>query len=295
MAPHGNRRATVVTRVGFGTATLRPDPARAQGFELLVDGVSQSYVDLADPTFLEFEYVRRLGAVLRLAAPAAVPVRVLHLGGGGLTLARFVSATRPGSVQRLVDRDAELMSLVARLLPLPGPVEIVIGDARDILAAEAAAATGDTATGDTATGDTATGGPATAAGYDVIVADVFDGARMPGSVAAIGFAEAAARALRPGGLFAMNLTDLPPLAYSRIQVATLRAAFGDVCLIAGGAIFRGRKAGNVVLVAGHRSGDLPVRALALAVARDPVPARVVHGAYLDEFVAGAKPRLDAPG
>jgi hypothetical protein len=279
MAPHGNRRATVVTRVGFGTATLRPDPARAQGFELLVDGVSQSYVDLADPTFLEFEYVRRLGAVLRLAAPAAVPVRVLHVGGGGLTLARFVSTTRPGSFQRVVDRDAELMSLVARLLPLPGPVEIVIGDAREILAAEAATVPCQKAT----------------AGYDVIVADVFDGARMPGNVAAAGFAEAAARALRPGGLFAMNLTDRPPLAYSRIQVATLRAAFGDVCLIAGGAIFRGRKAGNVVLVAGRALGDLPVRALALAVARDPVPGRVVHGGHLDEFVAGAKARLDAPG
>src|SRR4051794_41446767 len=82
MAPHGNRRATVVTRTAFGTATLRPDPARARGWELLVDGVPQSYVDLGHPAHLEFEYVRRLASVVHRAAPPGVPVTVLHLGGG---------------------------------------------------------------------------------------------------------------------------------------------------------------------------------------------------------------------
>jgi hypothetical protein len=124
--------------------------------------------------------------------------------------------------------------------------------------------------------------------------DVFDGARIPASVAGMGFATAAARALRPGGLLAMNLTDMLPLAYSRVQVATLAAAFTDVCLIAGAPMFRGRRAGNVILVAGHAEGDLPVRALALDAARDPVPGRVVHGPDLDKFLAGAKARLDEP-
>jgi hypothetical protein len=270
MAPHGNRRATVVARTTYGTATVRPDPAREQGWELIVDGVSQSYVDLGDATFLQFEYVRRLESVLRLAAPVSVPIRVLHLGGGGLTLTRLVSATRPGSFQRVVERDGELVALVARLLPLSAPVEIIVGDARAELERQEPA------------------------GYDVIVADVFDGARMPASMAGVGFAHAAARALRPGGLLTMNLTDVPPLAYARVQVATLGDAFADVCLIAGGAMFRGRRAGNVILVAGHAPGDVPVRALALATARDPDPGRVLHGADLSNFVAGARARLDAP-
>jgi hypothetical protein len=270
MAPHGYRRRPLVAAVGYGVAELRPDPARAEGWTLLVDGVPQSYVDLADPTYLAFEYVRRLATVVRLAAPAPVPMRVLHLGGGGLTLARFVAATRPGSFQKVVDRDGELIALVMRVLPVGAPVEVAVGDARAELEHDEASE------------------------YDVIVADVFDGAWMPAEVAGVGFAKAAARALRRGGLLAMNLTDLPPLAYSRIQAATLRAAFGDVGLIGGAAMLRGRRAGNVVLVAGHSPGDLPVPGLTAAAARDPEPGRVLHDRELDLFIGGAKPRLDGP-
>ena len=259
MAPHGNRRATVVAAVGFGVAELRPDPARPQAWTLLVDGVPQSYVDLADPAHVEFGYLDRLALVLRLCAPPGVPLRILHLGGGGLTLARLVSATRPGSAQTVVERDGELVTLVARVLPPPGGVEIVVGDAREQVELAAGA------------------------GYDVIVADVFEGAWMPDSVATTGFADAARRALRPGGLLAMNLTDLPPLSHTRIQVATLRSVFADVCVLADPAVLRGRKAGNAVLVAGDALDDLPARAGAL------------RGPALNQFSSGAKARLDEPG
>ena len=131
MATHGNRRATSFTRVASGVASLEPDRRRERGWTLLVDGVPQSYVDLADPTYLAFSYVRRLATVLRLAAPAAVPLKVLHLGGGTLTLPRWVAATRPGSVQTVVERDALLLALVSRALPWPAAVEVVVGDARE--------------------------------------------------------------------------------------------------------------------------------------------------------------------
>lgn len=270
MATHGNRRATLVAPVAFGLAELRPDPAREQGWELLVGGVSQSYVDLADPRHLAFEYVRRIAAVLRVARPAGVPMTVLHLGGGALTLARYVAATRPGSAQTVVERDGELLALVSRVLPPPAAVRVVVGDAATALRAAEPAA------------------------YDVIISDVFDGAAMPRSVAGTGFAEAAAAKLRTGGLLVMNLTDLPPLAGSRIQAATLRAAFGDVALIASAALLRGRRAGNVVLVAGRAPGDLSVDRLAGGVARDAEPGRVLHADRLDDFIAGAKARLDGP-
>lgn len=272
MAATGNRRAPVAAPVTFGTAEIRPDPARPAGWTVIVDGVDQSYVDLADPRYLAYPYIRRLAGVIDAAAPAGVPLRVLHLGGGGLTLPRYVVATRPGSVQVVVERDPALIALVGSVLPLPGvcTVEVRAGDAREAVR---------------------TGDPR---GYDVVVADVFDGARMPDSVAETGFATGVSHLLRPGGLLGMNLTDLPPLAYSRIQAATLRAAFGDVALVAGAVMLRGRRAGNTVLVAARQAGALPVRRLAQAAARDAEPGRVLHGAALDAFVAGARPRSDTP-
>ncbi len=259
MAPHGNRSATVVATVRSGVAELRPDPARGRAWTLLVNGVPQSYVDLADPGRLGFDYLHRLATVLRLCAPPRVPLEVLHLGGGGLSLPRFLDHLRPGSAQRVVEHDGELAALVSQVLPAPAPVEVVVGDARAELERQEPRR------------------------YDVIVADVFDGAAMPRSVTTTGFAAAARRALRPGGLLAMNVTDVPPLSWTRIRVATLRAVFGDVCLLAGPAVLRGRKAGNAVLVAGDALGDLPRRAAAL------------HGAGLAEFAAGARACLDAPG
>lgn len=280
MATHGTRRATSFTRVASGTATLEPDRARERGWTLLVDGIPQSYVDLADPTFLAFEYVRRLATVVRLSAPAAVPLRVLHLGGGALTLPRWVAATRPGSAQTVVECDALLLALVSRALPWPASVEAVVGDAREFT------------------------DRAEPAGYDVVVVDVFKGAAMPASVTGVGFATAAARLLRPGGVLAMNLTDVPPLAYSRIQAAALCAAFDDVALIAPPGMLRGSlqsgqgwwwggRTGNVVLAAGA-AGTLSVERLARSVARDAEPARVWHGAELVALLGGAKARLDGP-
>ncbi len=273
MSASGNQRAPVTARVEFGSAEIRPDPARPAGWTVLVDGVDQSYVDLADPQYLAYPYVRRLARVVDAAAPVGVPLRVLHLGGAGLTLPRYVAAARPGSAQMVVERDSALVALVTRVLPLPvaAGVQVRVGDARAAV------------------------GGAPAGGYDVVLADVFEGARMPDSVAGTDFYAAVARCLRPGGLLGVNLTDLPPLAWSRTQAATARAAFGDVAVIGGAAMLRGRRAGNVVLAAAGRPGGLPLRELSTAEAREAEPGRVLHGAALDAFVAGARPLRDTPG
>ena len=116
MPPGGGERAA------DGRVELLRDLDRPRSWMLLVDGAPQSHVDLDDPRHLEFEYMRRLGHVIDLAAPAGTPLRVLHLGGGGLTLARYVAATRPGSSQLAVESDAEVAELVRRRLPLGRPL-----------------------------------------------------------------------------------------------------------------------------------------------------------------------------
>ena len=80
-----------------GPVELLGDLDRPRAWMLLTGGVPQSHVDLDDPRHLELEYMRRLGHLVDLAAPAGTPLRVLHLGGGGLTLARYVAATRATS------------------------------------------------------------------------------------------------------------------------------------------------------------------------------------------------------
>src|SRR4030081_1541605 len=100
----------------LGAAELLRDLDRANGWLLSVDGVAQSYVDLDDPTYLDFDYVRRIGDVIDCLPPG--PLQALHVGGGACTLPRYVGATRPGSRQLVFDLDGELIELVREHLDL---------------------------------------------------------------------------------------------------------------------------------------------------------------------------------
>ena len=251
-----------------GRAELLRDADRRAAWMLLIDGVPQSHVDLDDPGYLDFEYVRRLGHLIDLAAPAGQPLRVLHLGAGALTLARYVTATRPASAQVAVEVDESLWRLIRlRLPPRGGRLRLHIGDARAVRERMAAGS------------------------FDVIIADVFAGGRTPAHLTSAEFAAAASRALDSGGIYAVNVADGPPLRHARAQVATIQAVFPHTGLIADAGVLRGRRFGNLVLAASHR--ELPVAALRRRAASDPMPGRVVHGRDLVRFAGGAKPVTDA--
>src|SRR5215471_12855598 len=113
------QRRAVHQEVRFGMAELVPDLSRTDSWLLFIDGIPQSQVDLDDPGYLEFEYVRRIGHVADLAFPAGDPLRALHLGGGALTLPRYLEHTRPGSRQLVAELDDALTRLVRERLPLP--------------------------------------------------------------------------------------------------------------------------------------------------------------------------------
>jgi spermidine synthase len=249
-----------------GRAELLRDADRRAAWILLVDGVPQSHVDLDDPGYLDFEYVRRLGHVIDTAAPAGQPLRVLHLGAGALTLARYVAATRPGSPQVAVEVDAALVDLVRRKLPLRG-VRVRIGDARDVLERLRPGS------------------------FDVVISDVFAGGRTPAHLTTLEYVSAVRRASSGSGVFVANVADGAPLAHARAQVATARAVFPEIGLVAEAGVLRGRRFGNLVLVASR--DPLPVGALTRRAAGDPMPARMLHGEDLSRFAAGAKPVTDA--
>lgn len=110
-----------------------PDRDRPGSWTLILDGNPMSHVDTLDPARLEFEYMRRFASVIDAAAPPRTPVDVLHLGGGALTLPRYVAATRPGSRQTVVEHDAALVALVRRHLPPPRNIRIRLTDAARFL------------------------------------------------------------------------------------------------------------------------------------------------------------------
>ncbi|MEU9990778.1 fused MFS/spermidine synthase [Streptomyces sp. NPDC048045] len=255
--------------VDHGTAKLMPDVDRERAWLLTVDGAPQSYVDLDDPAYLEFEYTRRLGYVLDTVAEAGRALDAVHLGGGALTLPRYLAATRPGSRQDVVEVDRALLELVVEHLPLPAGSGVALhaADARAWLEA--------------APDDSA----------DVLIADVFGGSRVPAHLTSLACAREAERVLRPGGVYLANLADAAPFAFLRSQLANLAAVFEEPVLIAEPGVLRGRRFGNAVLVASHR--EIDTAALARRTAADAFPARVEHGPALRTFIGTARPVDDS--
>ncbi len=259
----------VVEEVDGGLAELVPDRDRARAWTLLLDGAPQSHVDLDDPAYLSFEYQRRLGHVIDLVAPPGRPVHAVHLGGGAFTLARYVAATRPRSTQQVVERDAALVQLVRRELPLDPNARIRVraADAREGLA------------------------KVPDGWADLVLTDVFSGARTPAHLTSAEFLTGIRRVLKPGGAYAANVADGPPLAHLRGQIATAAAVFPELALIADPAVLRGKRFGNAVLVGS--AAPLPIAELTRRSASDPHTARVEHGKALTDFTGGAVPVTDA--
>jgi spermidine synthase len=246
--------------VDLGTAELVRDLDRADGWMLLVDGTPQSYVDPGDPTYLEFDYVRWLADVVDTLPPG--PLTALHLGGGACTLARYVAATRPGSTQLVVEVDGGLAEVVRSQLGTRG-FKLRVADGRAALAGLAPTS-------------------------DLVVTDVFVGARVPAHLATVEHVHEVRRVLRPGGVYAVNLGDSGALAFARQQAATLAAVFENVLVVADPGVLRGRRFGNLVLAASDR--PLDEAGLRRATSRALARARVADGRA---FGASAAPATDA--
>ncbi len=245
----------------YHCARVEDDPDRATGRLLLLNSARHSYVDVADPRYLEFEYTQWIGAVADVAAPGGAPVDALHLGGGGFTMPRYLTATRPGSRQAVLELDGELVELDRRRLGLrTGPdLRVRVGDARVNLAVEA--------------GDA----------YDFVVGDAFGHLVVPWHLATREMAADINRVLRPGGIYAQNVIDYPPARFIRAEVATVAAAFAEVALVAPPEALAGEVGANFVIVASD--APLPLDALRARLgATVDEPVTLLAGAELDAFV-----------
>jgi len=253
-------------------AVIEPDRWVPGAFTLLVDGTPQSHVNLDDPSQLFFEYVQRIGHVIDQLGMPGEPLTAVHLGAGALTLPRYIEATRPGSRQQVIELESDLVELVRAHLPLPKAASIRLryGDAREVLGRLPAGLRGSA---------------------DLVVVDVFSGARTPAHVTSLEFYREAVTLLKPDGIIAINVADGPGLRFARGQAATLLAAVDDVAALAETQILKGRRFGNVVLI-GSR-GTLPLDWMPRLLAGGPHPSKVVTGTELRDWIAGASIVTDA--
>ena len=253
----------------YHCARVEVDPDRPSGRLLLLNSARHSYVDLADPRHLAFAYTQWLGAAVDTLPPVGAPVRVLHIGGGGFTMPRYVAATRPASFNRVLELDGELVALDrAELGVTPGPdLDIVVDDARMSLARQPDHS------------------------FDLVIGDAFGHLAVPWHLTTKEFLSDVRRVLVPGGTYALNVIDYPPNRLIRAELATVSAVFTHVAVVAPEAALAGRGRGSNFLVLASDQ-PLPLAQLRPLIATVAEPAIVLDGPELSAFIGDARVLTD---
>ncbi|MDH3248585.1 MAG: fused MFS/spermidine synthase [Acidimicrobiia bacterium] len=237
------------------------DPDNPDASFLVLDTVTHAYVDKVEPTNLRFSSIRMFASAIEAMTDG--PVDALHVGGGGFSLPTWLTATRPGSRNVVLELDGALVDFVDARLE-PAPVErTIVGDARVSL--------------------TRAGG-----GFDVVVGDAFGGLAVPWHLTTVEFLGEIFASLTEDGLYVMNLIDHGAFEFLRAEVATASSVFPETALVTVPERFE--IGGNFMLVASKQ----PIQAdriVAAAAALD-LEVVVLTGGALEAFVDGAAPLTD---
>lgn len=252
----------------YHCARVVADPERETGRALLLDTLRHSYVDLADPTHLEFEYVRAIAAVADVVAPAGESISALHIGGGGLTVPRYLAEVRPGTDSLVIEVDPGVVRIDREQLALE------TSDRLRVRVADGRVGLGDERPGV----------------RDLVVGDAFGGLSVPWQLTTSEALELVDAALADDGVYAVNLIDHPPMAFVRAELATLREVFPHVLLLARASVLAGDDGGNIVAVASR--SPLPVDAIAAGLAERDLAWQVAEGPELETFVGEAQVLTD---
>ncbi|MGW0163075.1 fused MFS/spermidine synthase [Mycobacterium sp. NPDC003323] len=214
------------------------DPQREAARTLMLDGLRHSYVDVDDPTVLQFAYVRAIAAGIDAAFPDSEPLQAYHLGGGGLTYPRYLAATRPGTESLISEIDGGVVQIDRDELGLSPELGI------DVRVEDGRLGLRRLSTGS----------------KDLIVGDAFGGVSVPWHLTTTQTLSDVRRVLKSDGIYIANLIDYADLAFIRAEVATLSAVFDNVMLLGelrdlGGDPDLGPNGGNFVVLASDRSVD----------------------------------------
>ena len=215
----------------YHCAEVVEDPTRNGGRTLVLDGVRNSYVDLDDPTHLEFRYARVMADVIAVATPPG-PLDVLSIGGGGFTFPAYLDAVRPGTDHTVLEIDAALVDIGREDLGLGDYATVVVDDARRSLQ------------------------DVPAHSVDLVIGDAFSGLSVPWHLTTIEFVQAVADRMREDGVYLINVIDYGDLDFVRSEAATFAAVFEHGAAIAPPDYLAGQGGGNFVLVGSDQPIDL---------------------------------------
>ncbi|MET8346140.1 fused MFS/spermidine synthase [Streptomyces microflavus] len=224
----------------YHCARIVTDPDRATGRTLVLDGLRHSYVDVEDPTYLRFGYVRAIAAVVDTTFPAGEPLAAHHIGGGGLTFPRYLAAARPGTRSLVSEIDGGVVRIDREQLDLGAStgIDVRVEDGRLGLKRLETDS------------------------RDLVVGDAFGGVSVPWHLTTSEALRDVHRALKDDGLYAANLIDHGRLAFARAEVATLARVFEHVAVM-GAPVDIGLDpaatpvGGNLVVLASDRPFDAP--------------------------------------
>ena len=241
-------------------ARVEVDPDRPSGRSLYLDHLRHAYVDLDDPTYLDFRYMRMLADVAE-AQPDG-PLDVLYIGGGGFSLPRWMSEVRPGSTNEVLEIDDSLVRIAEEELGLTDAdgINVTVGDARLVLA------------------DLPTDG------FDLIIGDAFASDSVPWHLTTVEVVRELDRLLRPGGTYAMNVIDGGSNGYARAQLATLGEEFDHLGVIVPGDEVEPRRRFNLILIA----SDVPLPEIVV----DPGDGEFVGEPAVIDFIGDAQVLTD---
>jgi MFS family permease len=214
----------------YNCVVIESDPTNPGGYELILDGGYHSYVDVKDPSHLEYPYARWIADAVGEIYPPGDPLRMVVIGGGGFTIPKWLAATRPGSYSETLELDAELVDIDKDRLGLQTSDTLVArtGDARiSMLDVPTESA-------------------------DVVIGDAYGHRSIPWHLTTTEWTEEVQRVLEPGGLYALNIIDFPPLELLRAEAATLLDSFADVRLVTVPGPNGGPIGGNAVFFASDR-------------------------------------------
>jgi len=247
----------------YACVDIVEDPDRPGGRSLYLDGLRNSYVDLNDPTYLEFRYMQLIEDVLVDFEPQGPggPIDTLTLGGAAFSIPRWIEATRPGSQNLALEIDKKVLEISQEELGLvlTDSMQALVGDARLTIR------------------------DVEPESYDLVFGDLFAGLTLPWHLTTVEFLTDVKATMRPGGLMIANVVDGGEGNFIKAELASWAELFDHIAMIGppGGFSDVGR---NVILL----GSDNPIATPTV----DPEDGEWFDEAATREFVGDTKPLTD---